>query len=108
MFWGLTHIIHSAKELDEISQENKLIYTLEWRVEGIAFLFIGLLVIAVTSVVGTVKLCSVLIYLLSSTLLLTLTLWSLFKGYQSKKTAIRMSPFIKLIVASMYLWVALS
>ena len=55
-FWGLAHLIFTkgvVNDFGDISKDNKLIITMEWIVEGMALIFIGLLVILVTFLGGT-------------------------------------------------------
>jgi hypothetical protein len=108
LFWGVAHIIPTKAVVDglkESSKENNLIKTVEWVAEGFAFLFIGLLVIAVTSIIGADKIGSLIVYTLSAIALMSLAFWSLSIGKQTSFLPIKICPLIKSFVALLYLWV---
>jgi hypothetical protein len=51
--WGVAHLFPTrsvVKGFGEISQDNQYIITMEWIVEGVSMIFIGVLVAVVTSV----------------------------------------------------------
>jgi len=51
--WGVTHLFPTrsvVKGFGQISQDNRHIITMEWIVEGVSLIFIGLLVVVVTTV----------------------------------------------------------
>jgi len=82
--WGTAHLFPTKSVVHgfgEISQDNKRIIMMEWVVEGISLIFIGLLVAAVTWIdrTGTV---SRAIYWISFAELNTLSIVSLFTGFK--------------------------
>ncbi len=108
MFWGVAHILPTKAVVNgfkELSKENNLIKTVEWVAEGFAFLFIGLLVTAVTSIIGADRIGSSIVYILSAIALISLTFWSLTFGKQTNFLPVRICPLIKTFVAALYLLV---
>ena len=52
LIWGTTHLFPTAGVVEgfgNISQDNQLIITMEWIVEGVSLIFLGLLTILVTN-----------------------------------------------------------
>ena len=57
MVWGITHLFPTknvVKDFGEISEDNKNIITMEWIIEGMSLIFIGLLVLLITLLGGII------------------------------------------------------
>ena len=83
MIWGIAHLFPTkgvVKGFGEISTDNRNIITMEWIIEGIALIFIGIIVLGTTLIdsSGTV---SGFIYISSSTVLIVLAIVSFFTGF---------------------------
>ncbi len=94
--WGLAHLFPTksvVRGFGEISADNRHIITMEWIIEGVALIFIGVLVAAVTFI-DPVSTISKLIYLLSAVGLMILAVVSLFTGFKVKFLPFRLCPFI--------------
>jgi len=94
--WGIAHLFPTknvVKGFGEISKDNQLILTMEWIVEGVALIFIGVLVGLVTFFDPT-NVGSWAVYILSAIALLVLAIVSLFTGYKVKLLPYKMCPFI--------------
>jgi hypothetical protein len=103
--WGISHLFPTrsvVKDFGDISADNKQIITMEWIVEGVALIFIGLLVITVTIIdpSGTV---SRAVYLLSSGGLVALAVVSLFTGFKVDFLPFKLCPVIFTISALLIL-----
>lgn len=51
LFWGIAHLFPTknvVNDFGEISTDNKRIIAMEWIVEGVALIFVGILIAAVT------------------------------------------------------------
>ena len=73
MFWGISHLFPTknvVKDFGEITQDNKYIITMEWLIEGVSLIFIGILVLFVTIMGGSENPVSKLVYWLCSLMLL--------------------------------------
>jgi len=94
--WGMAHLFPTrsvVKGFGDISADNKNIITMEWIIEGIALIFIGILVAVVTAVdyQGAV---SRAVYILSAGCLIVLAIVSLFTGYRVNFPVYKLCPFI--------------
>ena len=107
IFWGITHLAPSKstlKVIGELSGDNNKIVSMEWVVEGISFILIGLLVITVTYVAGAEKVGSRIVFISSGVMLLILTLWSLSKISMKSTKTMKACLVIKSTVALIYLF----
>ena len=96
VIWGIAHLFPTKSVVQgfgDISIDNKRIITMEWIIEGIALIFIGVLVGAVT-VVDATNTVSTVVYSISICGLLVLALVSLFTGFRINFLPFRLCPFI--------------
>jgi hypothetical protein len=94
--WGLSHLFPTKNVVagfGEISDDNKNIITMEWIVEGVALIFIGVLVATVT-VIDPASLVSQAVYWLSFVMLNTLSVISLFTGFKVNFLPFKLCPVI--------------
>jgi hypothetical protein len=77
----------------DITIDNKRIITMEWIVEGVALIFVGVLVSAVTMIDSGSVVASA-VYITSSAMLIVLALVSLFTGYRVNFLPFKLCPFI--------------
>jgi hypothetical protein len=94
--WGISHLFPTrsvVKGFGEISVDNQRIITMEWIVEGVSLIFIGVLVALVT-IVDSSSFVSKAVYLLSAVGLIVLALVSLFTGFKVKFLPFRLCPII--------------
>jgi hypothetical protein len=96
LIWGIAHLFPTksvVRGFGEISNDNKNIITMEWLIEGIALIFIGILVATITFI-NPINIISTTIYLMSSACLLILAIISLFTGFRINFIPFRMCPII--------------
>ena len=96
MGWGIAHLIPTrgvVREFGAISLDNKRIIAMEWITEGVALVFIGLLVALTTYLDGT-SLLSQAVYLSVVVVLNVLSIVSLFTGSRNSFIAFKLCPFI--------------
>jgi len=94
--WGLAHLFPTksvVRGFGDVSTDNKNIIAMEWIIEGIALIFIGVLV-AVVTYVDPAAAASGAVYILSSIALITLAIVSLFTGFRVNFLPFRLCPFI--------------
>jgi len=94
--WGISHLFPTrsvVKGFGEISVDNQRIITMEWIVEGVSLIFIGVLVALVT-IVDSSGSVSKAVYLLSAIGLVVLALVSLFTGFKIKFLPFKLCPVI--------------
>ena len=90
--WGISHLIATKgviKGFGRISLDNKRIITMEWIMEGVSFLFIGILVILVT-----IYSKSPLVYIASAAILIIIAIVSAFTGARVKFLPYQLCPFV--------------
>lgn len=96
VLWGIAHLFPTGsvvKGFGSISTDNMNIITMEWIVEGVTLIFIGILV-AIVTIINPQNRVSTAVYFLSSFGLLVLALVSLFTGFKVKFLPFRLCPFI--------------
>ena len=94
--WGIAHLFPTKSVVEgfgDISIDNKRIITMEWIVEGVALIFIGLLVAAVTYF-DLSSLVSRVVYVLAAIGLLVLAIVSIFTGFKVSFVPFKLCPFI--------------
>lgn len=94
--WGIAHLFPTKSVVigfGDISRDNRLIITMEWIIEGVAMIFIGLLVATVT-VIDPITSISRAVYLLSAIVLFVLAAVSVFTGFRVNFLPFKLCPFI--------------
>ncbi len=95
-FWGIAHLFPTKsviKGFGEISPDNRNIIAMEWIIEGIALMFIGLLVGVVTAIEPK-SIVSTIVYMGSSGFLIVLAVVSLYTGFKINFLPFRLCPFV--------------
>jgi hypothetical protein len=94
--WGIAHLFPTksvVKGFGKISADNRNIITMEWIVEGIFLIFLGILVAAVTFL-SAGSMISAVIYLLTVIVLMVMAMVSLFTGFNVNFLPFKLCPFI--------------
>ena len=94
--WGIAHLFPTksvVKGFGEISADNKNIITMEWIIEGVVLIFIGLVVAGVT-IIESNNNVSVFIYISSAITLIVLAIISVFTGYKVNFLPFKLCPFL--------------
>ena len=94
--WGVSHLFPTRSVVNgfgEISVDNRHVITMEWVVEGVALIFIGVLVSAVTFVDAGDAVAKA-VYLLTAVGLLVLAVVSLFTGFRINFLPFTLCPLI--------------
>lgn len=95
--WGIAHLIPTenvVRDFGGISKDNQLIIRMEWINEGLTLIFIGLLVIMVTIFTKVRTKAVKMVYLLSFLMLISMSVLSLFTGFQIDFIPFKLCPFI--------------
>ncbi len=109
IIWGIAHLFPTRSVVSgfgDISLDNRRIITMEWIIEGIAMIFIGVLVASVT-MIDRQNVVSGAVYVISSATLLILAFVSLFTGFKISFLPFKLCPIlfttsaILIIVASL-------
>ncbi|MGB9005460.1 MAG: hypothetical protein WCB96_07045 [Candidatus Aminicenantales bacterium] len=104
--WGIAHLFPTRSVVEgfgNISADNKRIIAMEWIVEGVALIFIGVLVSVVT-LIDPSSAVSRAVYLTSSGGLVVLAVVSLFTGFQVKLFPFKLCPLIFTASAILIIW----
>jgi hypothetical protein len=95
-FWGIAHLFPTKSVVEgfgEITLDNRRIITMEWIVEGVSLIFMGLLVAAVTFIDPLIAVSKV-VYGLSIMGLIAFAIVSVFTGYKVSFIPFKLCPFI--------------
>jgi hypothetical protein len=99
--WGIAHLFPTksiVRGFGDISADNRNIIAMEWIIEGIALIFIGVIVATATSIDPGSPVSQAL-YLVSSSCLVTLAVISLFTGFKIDFLPFKLCPVIFTISA---------
>lgn len=104
--WGIAHLFPTqsvVKGFGEISVDNRRIITMEWIVEGVALILLGVIVAAVTAI-DPASPVSRAVYVLVALGLLALAVVSLFTGFKVRFLPFRLCPLIFTVSAVLILF----
>ena len=96
LIWGVAHLFPTKSVVHgfgDISLDNKRIITMEWIIEGIFLIFIGLLCAGLTLLDRSNSLSNY-VFILSSVFLFVLAIISLFTGFRVNFLPYKLCPFI--------------
>lgn len=97
LLWGISHLFPTAsviKGFGDISTDNRRIILMEWITEGLALIFIGVLVLLVTFFGDRESSTARIVFATSSSALVVMALLSLFTGARIKFLPFRLCPVI--------------
>lgn len=96
VIWGIAHLLPTKSVVQgfgKITIDNKRIIKMEWINEGLALIFIGVLVTTVT-VIDPSNAVSKAVYFLSVIMLLVMAVISFFTGFKIRFLPFKLCPFI--------------
>lgn len=94
--WGIAHLFPTKSVIrgfGDISIDNRRIIAMEWIIEGVALIFIGILVSAATYLDHS-SVVSKAVYRISFVMLNTLSIISLLTGFRIRFLAFKLCPVI--------------
>lgn len=94
--WGIAHLFPTrsvVREFGDISTDNKYIIMMEWIVEGVTLIFIGIIVIVV-SIIDLRSVVSISVLMISASMLIILAIISLFTGFKVNFLPYKLCPII--------------
>lgn len=103
LFWGIAHLFPTksvVRGFGDISADNRNIITMEWIIEGIAMIFIGVILAGVT-VMGPASNISMAVYIISSACLIVLAVVSLKTGFKVNFLPFKLCPVIFTVSAAL-------
>lgn len=96
LIWGVSHLFPTksvVKGFGDITIDNRRIITMEWIIEGIFLIFIGLLIASVTFI-DYMNPISHYVFILSAIFLYVLAVISLFTGFKINFLPFRLCPIV--------------
>jgi hypothetical protein len=105
--WGVSHIVPTpgvVEGFEPITEENRLIITMEWVAEGLTLCFIGALVLYVTLRAEAANPVSIIVFRASAVMLLIMALWTGLTGARTSIIPIKICPIVKTAVALLFIW----
>ncbi|MFC1922798.1 hypothetical protein ACFLY4_05860 [Chloroflexota bacterium] len=106
ILWGIAHIIPTKSVVDgfgSLSLDNFRIITMEWVAEGLTLMFIGILVLAVTWIIGPGSSAARLVIITAAGMLFVMAVWSGFTGARTSILPMKACPFVKSIVGILFI-----
>jgi hypothetical protein len=94
--WGIAHLFPTrsvVRGFGEITTDNRRIITMEWIVEGVSLILIGVLVATVTAI-DVMSTVSRSVYIVCAIGLLVFAAVSLLTGFRVKFLPFRLCPFM--------------
>ena len=109
--WGVSHIVPTKQVVagfGNITQDNRRIITMEWVAEGLSFVFVAALIVAVTWSSSTLEAAEDLVFRVSSAFLITIGAWTAMTGARTgviwfKACPVVMSISSGLLIAASFL-----
>jgi hypothetical protein len=105
IIWGIAHLFPTRSVVDgfgNISADNKQIITMEWIIEGVSLIFIGILITGVT-IIEAKNIISLFVYIISIIGLLAFAIISIFTGFKVNFLPFKLCPFIFTLSAMLIL-----
>ena len=96
VIWGVAHLFPTksvVKGFGDIKNDNKQIITMEWLIEGVFLIFIGLLC-AGSAFLDHSNMISNYVFIFSAIFLFILAIISLFTGFKVNFLPFKLCPFI--------------
>ena len=107
-FWGVSHIMPTRQVVagfGDISTDNRHIITMEWVAEGLSFIFVAALIVAVTWSSAAAESAEDLVYRVIPGFLLTIGVWTAMTGARTGVIWFKMCPVV-MTVSSILLVIA--
>ena len=96
IIWGVAHLFPTksvVKGFGDISIDNKNIIAMEWIVEGVSLIFIGIIVLGV-SYIDAASDTAAFVFITSAGILIVLAIVSLFTGFKVKFLPFKLCPVL--------------
>lgn len=106
IFWGIAHVAIPTRSIvggfGPISSDNKRILLMEWLMEGVLVIFIGVLVAVVTNLAPEIGRTAHIVYQACAAVLLVMAVISLFTGARTSILPMKLCPPIFLTAAGLF------
>ena len=104
IIWGIIHVIPNKKVMAAIGKKNwemQEIVFMEWILEGITLIFIGILVFLVNTFGEGPNVACHIVFRVSAAMLASMATWTLITGAITSFRPLKFCPFVKLIAGTM-------
>ncbi|NNC41141.1 MAG: hypothetical protein HKN95_10655 [Acidimicrobiia bacterium] len=102
--WGVSHVIPTRQVVagfGDISDDNRRIITMEWVAEGLSFMFVAVLIVAVTWSGETLEAAEDLVYRVSSGFLVAIGVWTAMTGARTGVIWFKACPVVMSVSAGL-------
>ncbi|MBT8241218.1 MAG: hypothetical protein KJN63_08325, partial [Acidimicrobiia bacterium] len=109
--WGVSHIIPTRNVVagfGNITNDNRLIITMEWVAEGLSFIFVAALIGAITWSSGASDVAQAVVYRVSSGFLIAVGVWTAMTGARTAVIWFKMCPVVMAIASPLLLTASFS
>ena len=106
ILWGIAHIIPTKSVVGgfgSLSIDNTRIITMEWVAEGMTLMFIGILVLVSTWIIGPSSPAGRLVFSAAAGMLFVMAVWSGFTGARTSILPMKACPFVKSFVGILFI-----
>jgi hypothetical protein len=106
ILWGIAHIIPTKAIVNgfgEISVDNRKVLTMELIAEGLTLIFLGVLPLLVTLLVGIQDATAGIVYLACAVMLLVMAVLTGMTGARTSTLWYKLCPAIKTVVAVLFI-----
>jgi hypothetical protein len=106
ILWGIAHIIPTKAIVNgfgEISEDNRKVLTMELIAEGLTLIFLGVLPLLVTLLVGVQDRTAGIVYLACAVMLLVMAVLTGMTGARTPTIWYKLCPAIKTVVAVLFI-----
>jgi len=106
ILWGIAHIIPTKAIVNgfgEISGDNQKVLTMELIAEGLTLIFLGVLPLLVTLLVGVQDRTAGIVYLACAVMLLVMAVLTGMTGARTSTIWYKLCPAIKTVVAVLFI-----
>ena len=105
ILWGIAHIAIPTRSIvnsfGPISIDNRRILLMEWLMEGVLLIFIGVLVVLVTIITSDLEQSAVIVYRVCASVLVVMAGISLYTGARTDILPMKLCPPIFLTAAAL-------
>jgi hypothetical protein len=104
--WGIAHIVPTKAIVNgfgEISGDNQRVLTMELIAEGLTLMFLGVLPLLVTLLVGVQDKTAGIVYLACAVMLLAMAVLTGMTGARTSTIWYKLCPVIKTVVAVLFI-----
>jgi hypothetical protein len=106
ILWGIGHIVPTRAIVNgfgEISEDNRKVLTMELIAEGLTLIFLGVLPLLVTVLVGIQDRTAGIVYLACAVMLLVMAVLTGVTGARTSTIWYKICPAVKTIVAALFI-----